>query len=89
MVKIQYFKILKDRRDYKGERFFKVAWDSDTVIQVCKNSGEDNRKGKCVHIGVYAMTKQSFLSNYANYYTEVCSKKEFDTNFDRIVKLLK
>jgi len=84
----EYFKIIKDRQDYLGVRFFKVQYGSEFVTQVCVDCG-DVKKGKANTFGVYLITSNTFFSNYAGRYVEKCSAKKYNEMFDRMVKILK
>ncbi|HET6991017.1 MAG TPA: hypothetical protein VFJ43_06820 [Bacteroidia bacterium] len=61
-----YYKIASNRRDYKGERYFRFNQLSDKVIQVCVYSG-DEKKGKSNTPGIYLIDRMTFLSNYLSY----------------------
>ncbi len=87
MPHIQYFKIKKERHDYLGERFFKVDYDSDKVVQVCLSPG-DVKKGKSNTLGVYAICKLTFFTNYAGRYVDKCTAKEYKKQFKKAVNLL-
>lgn len=87
--KNKYYKIVPNRIDYKGVRFFKFNYDSIKVIQVCLSSGE-GRRGKSNTIGIHCIDRLYFFSNYlAMNYAIQCTRKEYKVNFDKIVKLLK
>ena len=84
-----YFKIVKDRQEYLGNRYFKVDWSSDHIVQVCVHPGEPKR-GRASNFGVYLISKQTFLSNYMPLnYVEPCTKGQFEKQFDTVVKLIK
>lgn len=86
--KDQYFKIRKERRDYLGERYFKFNYNSEKVVQVCLNPG-DVKKGKSNTFGVYIIHRMTLASNYlAPNYIEACSKKEYEKQFKKAIKLL-
>jgi hypothetical protein len=84
----QYYKILKDKSDYKGVRYFRFNHLGDYVYQVVVNPGYD-KKGRNSCFGIYFIHRTTFLSNYFTYYVEPCTKKEYEKNFDKVVKMLK
>ena len=87
--KDQYLKIRPERRDYLGERYFRFNFDNDKVVQVCASTG-DTKRGKSNTIGIYAIAKLTFYSNYLSLnYVEVCSKKDFEKKFEEAVNFLK
>ncbi len=87
--KTEYFKVRKDRWEIWGERYFRLSWATDKVVQVCITTG-DVKKGKSNTFGIYLICKLTLFSNYmAQGYVEKCDKKEFDKKFDQVVKYLK
>jgi hypothetical protein len=84
----QYYKIKKDKQEYKGERYFRLDFDRPKVCQVCVNAGEVKR-GRGASIGITMIDSISFMANYMVYYLEPTSKKTFDQKFDMIVRILK
>lgn len=88
-MKDQYFKIVKTRHDYLGERYFRYNHLADSVVQVCCFPG-DAKKGKSNTFGVYIIHRITFLTNYlAQSYAEPCTKAEYNKQFDKVVKMLK
>lgn len=90
-MKHQYYKVKKDRQDYKGNRYFKFSPDSEKVIQVCVHPGEE-KKGRTNSYGVYLIHRLTFLTNYFlgfESYVELCTKKEYEKAFNQIVEALK
>ena len=86
----QYLRIKKAKLDYLGERYFRLSFDSDLVLQVCISSGIDRRRGKGNTIGVYLISRMTLLSNYiGTSYVEPITKRQFETQFDKVVKWLK
>ena len=86
----QYFKIAKERQDYKGNRFFKVdvRFGADTVLQVCTNVGEC-KKGKANNFGIYLISRMTFFANYLSMgYAIPCTKKEYENQFNETLKYL-
>lgn len=84
--KTVYYKVVKDRAHYIGIKYFAVATDSDTVIQVCNCAGVELRRGRTNAVGLYTLTKLSFLSNYlAMGYVEIIPKKEFISEMNKII----
>ena len=87
-MNIQYFKVKKDRQEYLGERYFKVDFTSDSVIQACIQCGEVKR-GKGNYFGVYLIGKLTFFSNYlAQSYVEQITKQEYEKHLKKTIKLL-
>jgi hypothetical protein len=85
----QYFRIRKDRQDYKGQRYFKFDPMSEKVVQICVSSGEE-KKGRTNSFGVYLIHRLTFFANYlALKYAEPCEKEEYEEEFERIVKMLR
>ena len=88
-IKYQYYKTKKERFDYLGNRYFRVDFDSDVCLQVCLSCG-DVKKGKANNFGVYLIGKLTFFTNYlAQSYVLPCTKREFDNQFNKMVKMLK
>ena len=84
-----YYKICSDRIQYKGERYFRFNYNHDTVIQVCVNPGNELKRGRANTICVYVVNKMTLLSNYLSMnYVEICTKKEYEKQFNHVVKLL-
>jgi len=84
----KYFKVKKERTEYLGERYFKFNFNTEKAVQVCITCG-DVKKGKSNTFGVYLICKMTLFSNYlAPSYIEPCTKKEFNKQFDRVVKML-
>ena len=60
----EYYKIKPKYQGYKGERYFKVDYNEDLVVQVVVHTGTDRGKGKNSAIGVYTIQRLTFYSNY-------------------------
>lgn len=85
----QFYQIVKDRRDFKGERYFRFNPLTNSVVQICINQGED-KKGRAHVFGVYTIHRLTFLSNYFNMgYCEQIPRAEFNNQFKKIVNQLK
>ncbi len=85
----QYFKTKKERYDYLGNRYFRVDFDSSKSLQICLSSG-DVKKGKANNFGIYLIDKLTLFTNYlAQSYCEPCTKKEFDSKFNTVIKILR
>jgi hypothetical protein len=82
-----YFRIKKERKEYLGDRYFRMNYDFEKVIQVCFTCG-DSKKGKSNTVGIYCINKLTFMSNYFMYYVEPCTKAQYDKAFDNIIKIL-
>ncbi len=88
-IKYQYFKTKPERYQYLGNRYFRIHFNHDTALQVCLSSG-DVKKGKANNFGTYLIAKMTFFSNYlAQCYVEPCTKREFDSKFNLMIKMLK
>lgn len=87
---MEYFRVKKERREYKGDRYFKVDYETDKVIQICLSGGEEGRKGRSKNLGIYMINKVSFFTNYLGLsYAEKSTKREFDRKFELACKILK
>jgi len=90
MRNYQFYKIKKERKEYLGERYFQVSFDSDTVLQVCINPSMEMRRGRTNNIGIYLISRLTFVSNYYGMnYVEPCTAKEFNMRYDAMVKMLR
>jgi hypothetical protein len=86
----QYFKIKNEKKEYFGEKYDRVSFDSDSVLCISFSILTNTRRGHHNSIGVYVISRQSFATNYFSMdYLTACNKKEFDNKFDKIVRLLK
>lgn len=84
-----YYMVRTDKRDHKGERYFKVAKDSDTVVQICASAGEAKR-GKGNLFGVSLISRLTFLSNYYQYqYVMPCKEALFTKKFEEVISQLR
>lgn len=87
-TKYQYFKITKEREQYKGQRYFRMNFDDEYVTQVCLLTGEPKR-GIGASIGMYLITKLTFFSNYLNFYVEPTTKAQWDNAVKKVNDILK
>lgn len=86
---VGYYVVKKSKREYKGYRYFYFNSDSEKVIQVTINCGEQ-KKGRPAMFGVGMIHRLSFLTNYLSMgYVEKCSKKMYDKHFDMVVGWLR
>jgi len=86
---ISYFKVVKNRTEYKGVRYFEFDPQSEKVVQVVVNTGE-TKKGKTNLVGISYISRITFIANYLSMgYVEKCPKKVYRHNFDIVVKMLK
>lgn len=83
---MDFYKIIPEKQEYKGARFFAYDWNSDKVVQVCVWPGEEKR-GKSNSIGISLITKTSFVSNYFTHYTRRCSKSEYEKELNKLIKI--
>lgn len=89
MLEDQYYKVKKDKRQYRGERYFKYNPNSEKVTQICVSPGEE-KKGKSNTFGIYLIHKNTFLINYLTLgYVEKTNRMKYQHNFDKIVEYLK
>lgn len=87
--KDHYFRIKDERKDYLGDRYFRMNLTSDTVTTI-HMGGVDTKRGKSNNIGVYFISKMTFVSNYmAMNYIEPITKNEWNKHFEKIVKMLR
>jgi hypothetical protein len=86
----QFYKTRKERREYHGERYFQLAFDSETVLQVCVSPSTEMRRGRSNNIGVYIISRLTFVSNYfAMDYVEPCTRKVFVSQYNKITEMLR
>jgi hypothetical protein len=86
----QYFKIKTDKKEYFGDRYYRVSFDSDNVLCISFSLLTNIRRGHHNSVGVYIISRQSFASNYFSMdYVIPCTKKEFNNKFNLIIRLLK
>lgn len=87
-MKDEFYKVIDNRTDYKGVRYFRFNLTSEKVVQVTMNHGEA-KKGRTNCFGVSLIHRLTFLSNYmAPGYLVKCTKKEYQKNFTKVVKML-
>jgi len=85
----EYFKIKPKYQGYKGERYFKVDYNEDLVVQVVVHTGTDRGKGKNAAIGVYTIQRLTFFSNYlAINLVDKVKKVTFDKKASELFKHL-
>jgi len=85
----EYFKIKPKYQGYKGERYFKVDYNEDLVVQVVVHTGTDRGKGKNAAIGVYTIQRLTFFSNYlAINLVDKVTKVTFDKKASELFKHL-
>lgn len=83
-----YYRIVDNRQEYKGKRYFRVDLHNKTVAQVCVNPGAEGR-GRGNTFGIYLIAKASFFSNYLGMeYVTPCSKAQYTKAFWMVVKYL-
>lgn len=82
---IRYYKVVKDKQGFLGQRYFAFSKKEHSVMQVCIENGDNNR-GKSNCAGLYLIGRLTFLSNYlAMNYVELTTKKEYTEKFNEIV----
>lgn len=85
-----YFKIRKEKIEMFGERYFRMNYSNDTVVQVSLSIGKDMKRGRSNNIGVYTVSKMTLLSNYlAMNYAVPCNEKDFEINFEKVINFLR
>ena len=85
----QFYKTTNKAKEFYGDRYFRVSWESDHVVQVCLSNGNQFRRGKANTIGAYIISRQTFLSNYfAMNNVQPTTKSAFKKKFDEVVKWL-
>ena len=86
MNKLQYYTTVT-RESYIGKRYFKVDWKNDEVVQVVLNGG-DYKKGKGNQVGIYVVSRVTFIGNYLGRFVEPCTKAEYIKGFKKVVEYL-
>lgn len=90
MKQHEYFKVVKDRQDYFGVKYFRQTFNSDTVLQVCVSPATELRRGRSNNIGIFFIDRNTFVMNYYAYsYVTPCTKKEFMKQFEKMVETLR
>lgn len=85
----QYYKVVDDRQEWLGVRYFKSDSTSDTVVQVCRSTG-NVKKGKSNTFVVYIISRLTLNSNYlAMRYADICTKDEYEKAFKEVFNYLK
>lgn len=88
MSKDQFYKVRNEKQEYCGERYFRFNFMAEKAVQVCITCG-DIKKGKSNTFGIYLIHKITLFSNYLNMgYLEPITKKEYEKQFQKVVKLL-
>lgn len=83
----EYYEIKKDKRDYKGKRYFRFDPHGDRVLQVCVNNGK-TKKGRTNNFGIYYISRTTFLTNYYGMkYVNQIKFKKFKRKY-KLVELL-
>ena len=89
-MKASYYQVVKPKRWYKGERYFKFIPTKDSVVQILVSAG-DKKKGRTACKGVYLISRTTFLCNY-NLHKYSCveeiTMEQFYAQYDRIQKKL-
>jgi dTDP-glucose pyrophosphorylase len=85
---MKYFRIIKKYRDWKGERFFAFDSEQAAVLQIVEKPSTE-RPGGINMIGVYYISRVTFLTNYHGWYVEECGRTEFTNARDRVIRKLK
>jgi hypothetical protein len=84
----EYYQIKKERQIYHGVRIFRFEYNNPYVTQVCLSAGE-TKKGKGHYVGVYLISRESFLANYLGMSVDKCTKAKFDKEFKNLTSKLK
>jgi hypothetical protein len=85
---MEYYQIKKEQQPYLGVKLFRFELNNPYVTQVVLYNGQE-KKGKGHYVGVYLITRESFLANYLGYSVDRCTKAKFDKSFKNIVQKLK
>ena len=85
---MDYYQIKKEHQIYLGVKLFRFELNNPHVTQIVLFSGQE-KKGKGHYVGIYLISKESFLANYLGYYVDKCTKVKFDKAFNEMVKHLK
>ena len=85
---MEYYQIKKERQEYLGVKLFRFDLNNPYVTQIVIYNGQE-KKGKGHYVGIYLITKESFLANYLGFYVNKCTKAKFDKAFKDMTKRLK
>lgn len=85
---MEYYKIKKEFQNSIGIRYFRFDYNNQYVTQVLLYTGEA-KKGKGHYVGVYLISRESFLSNYLGRFVEKATKSKFDSEFKKLIIKLK
>ena len=86
--KLCYYKIKPDRVHDQGNRYFKYNFNATHGIQVCLQNENETKRGRGHYIGIYQISRQTFLTNWYPKYIDECSEEDFNTAFKKAVNLL-
>jgi hypothetical protein len=86
--KLCFYKIKEDRISQQGERYFKYNFNSNHAIQVCLQCENETKRGRGHYIGIYQISRQTFLTNWYPKYINECSEDDFNTAFSKATQLL-
>lgn len=85
----EYFKIKADRIENRGERYFKMKFGSNHVMQICLDDKTNTKRGRGHYIGIYKITRVTFFSNWYPIWIESCEENEYNEAFEKAVLFLK
>lgn len=86
---VKYYKVCDERKEYKGDRYFKFDTVTGKVVQIVFCNGEI-KKGKGNTIGVYLIDKVTFFTNYLAFnYVDETTKGIFQKKFNQVIEILK
>ncbi len=85
---MEYYQIKKERQEYLGVKLFRFELNNPFVTQIVIYNGQE-KKGKGHYVGIYLISRESFLANYLGYYVDKCTKAKFDKAFKDMMKRLK
>lgn len=98
MKEIEYFHF---ESPYSGNRYFKVNWIENSVVQVVLNSGVA-KKGRPHQLGVTSLAMSSFRGTYHHYFfikrkkdytisttLKITTENQFMKAFDKCIDRLK
>lgn len=86
--KLCFYKIKADRITQQGDRYFRYNFNSNHAIQVCLQCENETKRGRGHYIGIYQISRQTFLTNWYPRYIEECSEVVFDEAFNKAIQLL-
>jgi hypothetical protein len=86
--KLCYYKIKANRIHDQGERYFRYNFNSNHATQVCLQNENETKRGRGHYIGIYQISRQTFLTNWYPKYIDECSENDFNIASKRAMQLI-